>query len=31
MYPVCGKWRKESQEFKVILGYIANLRLAWDT
>lgn len=22
---------KEDQEFKVILGYIADLRLAWDT
>ena len=23
-----GRWRQENQEFKVILGYIANSRLA---
>lgn len=27
---VLGKWMQEDQEFKVILGSIADLRPAWD-
>lgn len=28
----CGgrQWRQENQKFKVILGYVMSLRLAWD-
>lgn len=26
-----GRWRGEDQELKVILGFIASLRLAWAT
>lgn len=26
--PALGRWRQEEQKFKIILGYIANLRVA---
>lgn len=29
VFSVLGRWRQEDQRFKVILGYIASLRLAW--
>lgn len=25
------RWRRMDQKFMIILGYIENLRLAWDT
>lgn len=27
--PTIGRWRQESEEFKIILNYIASLRSAW--
>jgi hypothetical protein len=29
--PELVRWRQEDEEFKVILDYIANSRLAWAT
>lgn len=29
LYTTRGRWKQESQEFKVILGYILSLRLGW--
>lgn len=28
--PEPGRWRLESQEFRVILSYMVSLRLAWE-